>query len=169
MDRLQQAFEHERSGRFVLALDDLEHASIPGDRKIDAQVLKAGVLERLGRHSQGRAVAMSVLSSRNATARARARCECILGRIEREKGAIDLAIERFQKAALLADEIADLESLCWAHCSCPPTTRRLAFLLDKGHAAPTRMRGRLPSRCRSSYRSSRIHDRRDSRPRSSST
>jgi len=115
MDRLEHAIEHERSGRFILALNELEHASILTDRKIDAKVLKAEVLERLGRHIQSRAIAMSVLSSRNATARSRARCECILGRIEREKGAIHLAIERFQKGALIADEISDLESLCWAH------------------------------------------------------
>jgi tetratricopeptide (TPR) repeat protein len=115
VDRLEHAFEHERSGRFVLALNELEHASIPGDRKTDAQILKAGILERLGRHAQSRAVAMSVLTSRSPTPRSRAPCECILGKIEREKGAIHLAIERFQKAALIADEIGDLESLCWAH------------------------------------------------------
>ena len=60
---------------------------------------------------------MSVLTSRRATPRSRARCECILGKIEREKGAIHLAIERFQKAPLIADEIGDLESLAGPTCS----------------------------------------------------
>ena len=115
MDRLEHALQLERSGHFILALRELEHVSLSGDGKTDAQVLKAGLLERLGRHAQSRAIAMSVLSSRNASARSRARCECILGRLDREKGAIHQAIERFQKAAMLAGETVDLQCLCWAH------------------------------------------------------
>ena len=115
MDRLEHALQLERSGHFILALRELEHVSLSGDGKTDAQVLKAGLLERLGRHAQSRAIAMSVLSSRNASARSRARCECILGKLDREKGAIHQAIERFQKAAMLAGETVDLQCLCWAH------------------------------------------------------
>ncbi|PYQ77190.1 MAG: hypothetical protein DMG04_01050 [Acidobacteria bacterium] len=111
MDRLEHALQLERSCHFILALRELEHVSLSGDGKTDAQVLKAGLLERLGRHAQSRAIAMSVLSSRNASARSRARCECILGRLDREKGAIHQAIERFQKAAMLAGETVDLQCL----------------------------------------------------------
>jgi len=115
MDRLEHALQLERSGHFILAFSELEHVSLSGDRKTNAMILKADLLERLGRHAQSRAIAMSLLSSRNASARSRARCECILGKLDREKGAIHQAIERFQKAAMFADETGDLECLCWAH------------------------------------------------------
>jgi transcriptional regulator with PAS, ATPase and Fis domain/tetratricopeptide (TPR) repeat protein len=111
-----QRLVHE--GDFMAALKVLDGFTASGETRVEGQVLKAEVLERLGRSTQSRAIASSIVkTTRNLASTHRAACEYILGKIAREEGHTDEAIERFQKAASLAERANDLRRFCWAEIS----------------------------------------------------
>ena len=115
MSHLGQARRLERSGQLLQALNALETYSGTADQRLEAKTLKAALLERMGRHGASRALALSILDVRGTPGRFRAWCEYILGKIDREDGAVERAIERLQRASTLAENAKDYPCLCWSN------------------------------------------------------
>src|SRR5437899_8341297 len=114
MDSLQSAKELSSRGRFAEAVKVLNSASISRGDQTDADVLRAQLLERVGRHGQSRALLQQLLKSKQLTAANRSTCEFVLSHIDWEDGNTDLSIERLQRAVSLAAEAQDLRLACWA-------------------------------------------------------
>src|SRR4051812_7735421 len=78
------------------------------------QVLKAELLERLGKHSQSEAILCRLLQSKSLGDFEKAAAEHILGRIAYENGRIDDAVTHAQRSVAVARNINDLARACWA-------------------------------------------------------
>jgi DNA-binding NtrC family response regulator len=114
MLNLPAAAELYAEGRFLEALRLVDEAQTVRDHRESAQVLRSELLLALGRLGEARALATTLLKSNQLLPAHRSGCEYVLGRIAREDGKIDLAIEHFQRAASRATEAKDLKRLCLA-------------------------------------------------------
>lgn len=114
MDSLEPANQLKRAGRFRQALKTLESTRVAQDVRLDAQLLKLELLERVGQHDQGSELAVFLLKSRGLSAGKRSTCEFVMGRIAFEAGDTDIGMAHLQRAMSLAIEGNDLERLCWA-------------------------------------------------------
>src|SRR5437867_3207062 len=114
MDSLQLAKELTSRGSFAEALKVLNTAVASRADQVAADVLRAQVLERLGRHGQSRSLLEQLLRSKNITSADRSICEFVLSQIDWEDGNTDLSIERLQRAISLGGEARDLRLTCWA-------------------------------------------------------
>src|SRR6187551_1268641 len=113
MTELAPIRELQRLGRFSEALASLDAAS-SRRTSIDADVLRAELLERTGSHTDSERLARRLIGSRHLSPQGRGACESTLGMIGWEAGRTTDAIGHLQRAAVLADQSADLERLCWA-------------------------------------------------------
>jgi transcriptional regulator with PAS, ATPase and Fis domain/tetratricopeptide (TPR) repeat protein len=145
MNRFTEIKKLVRSGDLLAAFNKLEAVQWAGEERLHARTERASLLERLGRLGQSRSVALSVLETKNIAPATRAKCELILGRIEREGGATTDAIERLQKASALAELSNDLECFCWANMILMViVSQRCGFeaampLLNRARTAATRL------------------------------
>jgi tetratricopeptide (TPR) repeat protein len=123
---LQAALELERAGRFKDAFQAIEIARLaPGDH-VTAEVLKAELLQVLGRLPEARARATALLrKSDRVSNQHRSACEAILGYVAREQANIDDAIEHFQRSLSLARSARDLKRVCRTQ------TALIAILTDR--------------------------------------
>src|SRR5437870_4332576 len=101
------------SGRFSSALRILETEAIPPQHRRTADVMRADLLERVGRRSASRDLINSLLKRSDLAGSDRALCELVLGRLDWNAGDNDAAILHFQRGVSLAKQAADLERLCW--------------------------------------------------------
>ena len=86
MSSFQAAKELVATGRFSDAIRILSDCTVTADQRLDADVLRADLLERTGRSGQSRQLAESLLKSRHISPRGRSTCEVILGRLDWEEG-----------------------------------------------------------------------------------
>src|SRR5947207_12167361 len=115
MPLLTEASILSERGRFREALDTLDSGGLPsGKDRIVANVLRAELLEHVGRHAQSRALAESLLRSEKLSSVQKSRCECVIGRIDWENGSTDSSLVHLQRAVTLASEAGDLERTCWS-------------------------------------------------------
>src|SRR3989442_7906938 len=108
MDSMQSAKELSSRGRFADALKVLNSASVSRSDQTAANIVRAQLFERLGRHGQSRALLEQLLRSKTLTAGDRSSCEFVLSQIDWEDGNTDLSIERPQRASSLGAEASDL-------------------------------------------------------------
>jgi len=113
MDSLATATRLARCGRFLEALETINRTTADHER-VAERVLRAEILERLGRHGQSRSIAESALRSKEATQVERSRVELVLGLIAWEGGSTDGAIEHLQRSISYARQSGESERACWA-------------------------------------------------------
>lgn len=114
MDSLPAVSELIAKGRFSEALSLLERLPQIRTRTIEAETLRAELLERCGRYAESEPLARSILKGRSATDSQRSLCEFTLGMILWDRGETTLAIERFQRAVDHAERGDDLWRTCWS-------------------------------------------------------
>jgi DNA-binding NtrC family response regulator/tetratricopeptide (TPR) repeat protein len=114
MESLGQASELRRLGRFAEALGFLARSEVaPADRQ-DRDVLKADLLEQVGRYAQARALAHTLLRSRTLSPAQRSTCEFVLARIDREDGKLESSVARLHRSVALAVQGKDPVRACWS-------------------------------------------------------
>src|SRR5712691_4331528 len=86
MNRLEAATKLTAEGRFADALATLNEGTADRGSRGAYDVLRAELLERVGRFGQSRAVLADLTRSRGLTSGERSSCEFILGKIELEDG-----------------------------------------------------------------------------------
>ena len=96
-------------GRFSEALRELD---LSREDSLESQILRAELLERVGRIGQARSLSSSLLGRQRLTPSHKSACEYVLGRGALEQGDTEKAIAHFQRSASFAAECKDLERLC---------------------------------------------------------
>ena len=86
MDSLEPVNRLKRAGRFSDALATLESTVVPQAMRLDSQVLKLELLERLRQHVQCGTLASLLVKSTALSPGQRSACEYVRGRIAFEKG-----------------------------------------------------------------------------------
>ena len=114
MDSLVASREFAHEGKFAEALKRLDASSINRSQQFEAEVLRADLLEQVGRHGESRALVQRLLKSKQLTATDHSICESVLGRIEGEEGSTSSAIVHLQRALSFAIEAKDLRLTCWS-------------------------------------------------------
>jgi DNA-binding NtrC family response regulator/tetratricopeptide (TPR) repeat protein len=111
MESLEHALRLTRLGRFGDALHALEQARLATPVRARADVLRAELLERVGRSEQATALATTLLKSEQLTASQRSECEAVLGRVLFDEGDTEGGQARLQRAALIAQQANDFHAL----------------------------------------------------------
>ena len=101
-------------GRFNDALRCLESAPVQREIALDAEVLRAELLERTGRYSESRTLAESLIKTRRLSLAQRSACEFSLGLIDWDEGGTDASITHFQRSLKYASAADDSKRICWA-------------------------------------------------------
>src|ERR671937_441070 len=110
MHRLAEANDLSRTGRFIEALRTLDSGDPAASKdRVAAKVLRAELLEHVGRHRESRSLAELLLRSEKLTLTQKSRCESVIGRVEWESGETDSSLDHLQRAVALAIEAGDLE------------------------------------------------------------
>lgn len=146
---LSRAQELTRAGRFADALAVLEHTTLPTADRVESEVLKTTLLERLGQHQRSRHMAEKSLRSRGLLPALRSDCHLTLALLDLDAGRTDQGVEHLRAALDLARQCKDWRRFCWAQlrlmmatCSTvdPQTsaqwisaTRREVLRLGDGH------------------------------------
>ena len=112
MTPFSSALTLRQRGRFTEALRELDSMSLSHEQSSSSEVLRAELLERVGRTGQARTLASSLLLRHRLAPSERSACECVLGRGSLQEGDTEKAIAHFQRSASLAAEGNDLERLC---------------------------------------------------------
>jgi DNA-binding NtrC family response regulator len=107
---LERARELADAGRFLDALSSLTQAQIEAKSRLRADVLRAELLERTGRHGQAASLIATLVATRHLSPGDRSLCEFVLARIDDESGNVDSALLRAQRAISLASEQTDLST-----------------------------------------------------------
>ena len=110
MTSLDVAAELHQAGRFSEALRELETVKISYDSRSAGNVLKAELLQALGRHHEARALATHLLKAEHLPVAQKSSLEYVLGKAARENGDVDLAIEHLQRSVLLAKTCPRLQA-----------------------------------------------------------
>src|SRR5690242_7234186 len=112
MESLSTARRLSDQGRFGDALDHLRHRGTRVNR-VDADVLRVELLEKLGWVDQAQAAVEDLRTQRGLTAALRARCEYVVSRLCAHGSQHDRELQHLQRALGLANEGHDLEVACW--------------------------------------------------------
>ena len=131
MESLTSVRQLHSAGRFAEALSALARTNIDRRDRLAADVLNAELLERTGRFTQSRALAVLVLGTKDLTPGDRSTCELILARLEWENANADAEIVHLQRAITFASQAGDLERMCWSQL-------RLLLILSDRSGAPVR-------------------------------
>jgi DNA-binding NtrC family response regulator len=114
MESLGQAHELRRRGRFAEALGFLARSEVEHADRQDADVLKADLLEQVGRYGPARALAHTLLRSKTLSPSQRSTCEYVLARIDREDGKLESSVARLHRSVALAVQGKDPVRACWS-------------------------------------------------------
>jgi DNA-binding NtrC family response regulator/tetratricopeptide (TPR) repeat protein len=115
MNSLQQLVDLQDAGRFTEALTLLENSRFSADERLMTTVIKAELLQSLGKTAEARTLALTLLDkAERLSLEQRSASECVLGKLAREEADIDRAIEHLQRAVALARRAKDLKRLCRA-------------------------------------------------------
>jgi transcriptional regulator with PAS, ATPase and Fis domain/tetratricopeptide (TPR) repeat protein len=110
MESVEQVLRLTRLGRFgeaLRALDNLKPVSV----RAEHQVLRAQLLEQVGQYEPARMLAAALLRSKNLAPSHRSECEAVLGRVLFDEGNTERGLSHLQRAALIAQQAADLRAL----------------------------------------------------------
>ena len=110
MESVEHVLPLVRLGRFGDALRALEDSKRISDRA-GADMLRAQLLEQVGQYGQARIVATTLLKSKNLPASYKSECEAVLGRVLFDEGETEKGLAHLQRAALIAQQGADLRAL----------------------------------------------------------
>ena len=125
MNALEIVGQLNDEGRFSDALKVLNGQASLSTPRNTREVLRAELLERLGRFGQARSILQTVMRAKELIGRDRSSCEFILGKIDLEEGLTESAIEHLQHSVQLARESGDLRRQCW------PSMLLLVTLCDR--------------------------------------
>ena len=114
MASLQEAKRLARAGQFLDALRALDAGVVERGQRTEADVLRAGLLERVGEYGAAQAQAENLLRSRTLTAEERSGCNQVVGRAHMVGGRYNAAVSHLQRAASIAQTAGDHERACWA-------------------------------------------------------
>ena len=114
MTSLDVAFELHQTGRFAEALRELDAVRPTYDSRSASNVLKSELLQALGRDNEAGTLAAQLLKSERVSVGQKSSLEYVLGKVARENGEVDLAIEHLQRSVLLAKQNRDLKRQCRA-------------------------------------------------------
>jgi tetratricopeptide (TPR) repeat protein len=114
MTPLQEAKRLVRAGQFLDALRALDAGVVERGQRTEADVLRAGLLERVGEYRAAQAQAEDLLRSRTLTAEERSGCNQVVGRAHMVGGRYNAAVSHLQRAASIAQTAGDYERACWA-------------------------------------------------------
>src|SRR6266850_6897900 len=99
MAPVETAIRLRDAGRFTEALEALEHAKLRPSEHLSARVLRAELLNAVGKLSEARRLADDLLAKpRQLSAADRSTCEYVLGRIAREAENSNIAIDHLQRS-----------------------------------------------------------------------
>jgi DNA-binding NtrC family response regulator/tetratricopeptide (TPR) repeat protein len=113
MGALETVTQLNEAGRFIEALKALNELSATSASGSAREVLRAELLERVGRFSQARIILQMLMKRQDLDSAERSSCELVLGKIEWEEGLTESAIEHLQRSVQLASEAGDLRRRCW--------------------------------------------------------
>ena len=113
MNQLDVAIGLNAEGRFTDALAALETFTPDPNSRNAKLVLRAELLERVGRLGQSRALLEGFAKSKHISLAERSSCEFVLGKIALEDSGVGSAISYLQRAASLAAQAGDLRRKCW--------------------------------------------------------
>ena len=117
MEFLENVVRLTRLGRFGDALRALEEGRPTTPARTGSEVLRAGLLDQVGQSERARALATTLLKSKQLSTSQRSECEAILGRVLFDGGDTEAGLAHFQRAALIAQQAADLHALFGAKLS----------------------------------------------------
>src|SRR5215471_918691 len=112
MDSLQQAKELRDAGLFREALDCVDQVPSESIDRVQAQVLRAEMLERVGRPADAQLIARKLLSSKVLGWSDRSTCDFVLARIAIERREFDSAVAHLNRSIGCAEKAADLDKAC---------------------------------------------------------
>jgi tetratricopeptide (TPR) repeat protein len=98
-------------GHFKDALRALDETSPSAVNRLEAQTLRAVLLEQVGQSDQAVAVATSIVNSKQLTASQRSECEAVVGRVLWDRGVFNDGLAHLHRAALFAEQASDLRAL----------------------------------------------------------
>ena len=114
MNALQQVRELREAGRFTEALRDISGLSTDRTERLPADVLRAELLERTGKHAQSRSLMETLVRRQGISLSDRSVCEFVLARLDLEDREFDAAMTHLQRSIALAAQVPDLERMCWS-------------------------------------------------------
>ena len=114
METLGNAYEFIARGRFTAAMSCLERLPVGRTTTLEAETVRAELLERVGRYDEAEDLSRRILRSRSISDTQRSVCEFSIGMVLWEKGETGAAIEYFQRAVTSAERGNDLWRTCWA-------------------------------------------------------
>ena len=105
----------QRAGQYHDALRELESLKIPGAKRLSADLIKAELLEAIGRLGEARSLATRLLKQGPPLPPSgQSSCEYVLGRISREQAHTDEAIDHLQRSIAIARQAHDVNGMCRA-------------------------------------------------------
>ena len=102
------------TGHFAEALREIEATTVPVDFRLEAQLLRAELMARVGRTGQARLIIDGLLQVKGPTSAHLGRCEYILGKVATEDARIEDAITHLQRAVSFFDRCGDIAGVCKA-------------------------------------------------------
>jgi len=114
VDPLQEIYNLNDCGLFADALAALDRLKGDVSRRQTVQIVRAELLERVGRSREAKAIVHRALASRNLGARDRTVCDFVLARAAIDDGDFDSAIAYLNKSIAMAQSTGDLERACSA-------------------------------------------------------
>lgn len=118
MKSLQHVADLQEAGQFTDAFAFLQTARLSPNDRIPSSVVRAELLQSLGKAGEARTLALALLKKpEQLSLDQQSACECVLGKLAREEADIDRAIEHLQRAVALARRGKDLKRLCRAQLS----------------------------------------------------
>ena len=114
IDHLTDVLKFRQEGRFSDALAVLEKLPTQVLGQAKTQVLRAELLERVGRAKEAESITRKLLPLKALSYVERSVCEFVLARIDIDSGNIKQAVERLNRSIGLADLGFDLERKCVA-------------------------------------------------------
>src|SRR5262249_2081292 len=109
---LSQVRQLKEEGLFRDALALLDRSRSEADDRLATQVLKAELLERLGRADDSQALMKRAMASRGLGSRDRGVCELTLARIAIDAGRNESGIAHLNKAISYSQQAGDLDTTC---------------------------------------------------------
>src|SRR5438093_1591031 len=113
MESLERVKELSVAGRFREAFAVLEKGVLAYGSPHAVEIIKADLLEQLGRYGQARMLASRLLRSKTLSPSERGTCEFVLARIDREDGDLQSSLGRLQQSINLALQGQQTDQACW--------------------------------------------------------
>src|SRR5438132_196569 len=114
MQPLAVSLQLKRAGRFADALAALNASTSSARKHIEAEVVVAELLERVGRYADAGRLAHELLTSKQLALGERSACHLVAGRVDSTDGRVQSALAHFQRAIAYAEQCCDFERVFWA-------------------------------------------------------